>query len=634
MSRRHARSRQLSGSSAGAFALAACLLTVSCVGVAEAGAFKHLATFRGIGAVLRSLVGPGPTPGSERIYQSHVYIGGSLEIVSFDPDTGEHTVFPSPLPSESGAWGMVLGPDGSIYVGTLPNAHLLRLEPRSGKFTDLGRPSGTEQYIWGLSVGSDNRIYGSTYPSAKLVRYDPVGGAMEDLGRMDLTEQYGRHVAADNNGFVYIGIGSGRTGIVAYEIATGAHRDILPAQYRAPGFATVYQGADGGAYGWIAGQHFRLRGWNLTPVAGADAAMRRYDQMRDGRFVVQVGQGLIRVQDPKTRHQAELPYRYEGKEIEVFRLTMGPDGKLYGSSVLPMHFFSVHPHTGEVGRIGLLGPGEFYSLLPYKGYVLGAAYSADAPLMVYDPSRRFLPGDHGASSNPMLVKFAGQDIEWRPMAMILGPGGGVYIGAVSGYGRLGGHFTIWDPETHNVRTYQQVVTDQSIASLAVAGDQIVGGTTVAGGGGSRPTQAEAKLFIWDTIANRKVYEVVPVPGAREISDLVIGPDRRIYGVADGSVLFAFDPTRRSIVRSMPLPFQGAVYNSAAFAADGRLWGLAKQGIFVFDPRTNAARLVATSPDPITGGFAMDERALYFASGSKVYRFEIPALDQSTDRSVQ
>ena len=72
----------------------------------------------------------------------------------------------------------------------------------------MGRPSTTESYIWQLALAADKRLYGYTYPGAKLVRFDPATGASEDLGRMDDQQQYARSVAADDHGFVYVGIGS------------------------------------------------------------------------------------------------------------------------------------------------------------------------------------------------------------------------------------------------------------------------------------------------------------------------------------------------------------------------------------------------------------------------------------------
>src|SRR6185437_5768753 len=111
-------------------------------------------------------------PGSERLYQSYIYTGNSLDIVAINPISGEAQVFASPVPGESGAWGLALGPDGNVYVGTLPHAHLFRLDPRRGVLEDIGRPSEGEQYIWQVTVGPDARLYGCTYPTARLVRFD------------------------------------------------------------------------------------------------------------------------------------------------------------------------------------------------------------------------------------------------------------------------------------------------------------------------------------------------------------------------------------------------------------------------------------------------------------------------------
>ena len=41
--------------------------------------FTQHAQFTGIGGLLTTLVGPGPTPGSERLYASHIYGGIALQ---------------------------------------------------------------------------------------------------------------------------------------------------------------------------------------------------------------------------------------------------------------------------------------------------------------------------------------------------------------------------------------------------------------------------------------------------------------------------------------------------------------------------------------------------------------------------
>jgi hypothetical protein len=582
--------------------------------------FAELSTFRGLGGVLNAVIGPGPRPNSERLYRSYIYLGQTLDIVAIDPDTGAHQVFTSPVKTEPGAWALADGPDGKIYVGTLPNAHLLCLDPATGRFTDLGRPSDTEQYIWQLALGTDRRLYGCTYPNCKLVRYDPATGKMDDLGRMDPREQYARSVAADDAGFVYVGIGMSQAHLVAYEIRTGEHRDLLPESLRDAGSAAVARGEDDTVYGAAGNQHFRLRGGHAEPIPAEQYRPAGTLRLRDGRILQMEGADL-RVTDGATHESTVHPVRYAGKEIDVFRLGMGPDGMLYGSSVLPIRFFRVHPQTGEMITLGELGGGEFYSFLSHGDRLLGAAYSGQAPLMSYNPKAPFHPGT-GDGDNPRLIHYEGEDSGWRPQAMIAGPGGKVYLGAVAGYGKLGGPLVVFDPATRAVKSFHHLVKDQSVVSLAVVDDRIVGGTTVGGGGGSFPTATEAVLFLWDPAKEEKQFETVPVPGAREITGLTAGKGGRVFGVAGGKELFVFDVRSRQVIHRAPLPVSGVVYNAIAPGPGGRLYGLAGDGIFSVDPESFEMHREGSYKERITAGMALSGGAIYFAAGPRVVRCDL------------
>jgi streptogramin lyase len=585
----------------------------------------ELATFRGVGAVLSKLVGSGRVAGSERLWCSYAYMGGSFEIVAIDPVSGASDVYPSPVKTESGAWAMALGPDGKLYVGTLPHAHMLRLDPATGAFTDLGRPSPTETYIWQLALGSDRRLYGCTYPSCKLVRYDPASGRMEDLGRMDPREQYARFVAASGDGFIYVGIGTGRAHLVAYEIRTGEHRDILPEAQQVTGTAVVAAGEGGVVFAYVGEHRFRLQGWQAVPISAAEyrpAAAR----LRDGRVVTLEGNNL-RVMDPRTRQSISRPVRYTGKEIDLFRLGLGPDGMLYASTALPSYLSRMDPLTGSLTTLGQLGGGECYSFLSYGQVVLAAAYSSQAPLMIYHPGRLFHPGVT-PQDNPQLIHFPGEEGTWRPQAMIPGPDGKVYLGAIPGYGKLGGPLAVFDPAAGTVEAYPQIVKDQSPVSLAIARASsggnwwVVGGTTVLGGGGATPLAAEAKLFLWDPRTRQKLFETVPVGKAQAITDVMALPDGPVFGIADGTA-FVFDTRTRQVIDRARLPFSGPIYNAIAVGPDGHLYGLYSGGVFSVDPHTYAVRIVGTLPQRVTAGFAMKGSTIFYAAGPHILRCDLP-----------
>ncbi|HEU4682875.1 MAG TPA: hypothetical protein VFS39_00045 [Nitrospira sp.] len=579
--------------------------------------FHCLATYRGIGAVLASLIGPGPTPESERVYQSHIY-SDRLDIVAVDPDSGAHHVFSSPIPGENGAWALAWGPDGNLYIGTLPHAHLFQLNPRTETITDLGRPSDSEEYIWNLTVGADGKLYGGTYPSAKLIRFDPVSGRSEDLGRMDPVEQYANSVAASDDGFMYVGIGYGAAHLIAYEIASDRRRDIWPAQYQRPGNVIVRRHDDGHVYANMGEQYYRLQGWDLFPVVPAEVpSVPPGNRLKDGRVILEAVEGRLRVHDPATNVTTEHSIRYAGSDLGIFRLGLGPDGMLYGSGYMPAHFFRLQPAGGAVEELGTMGAGEVYSFLSQNRTVLAAAYVGLSPLMAYDPSKPFLPGP-SAEGNPRLVKTPEPYLSWRPMAMITGPDGKVYLGAQAEYGTLGGPLVIWDTATDHVESYPHFVRDQSVISLTSAQGVIIGGTTTQGGGGSHPTQSHATLFVWDAAGRRTLFET-PVAGSA-ITDLVATPEGLVYGFAD-ETLFRFDLTSHRLTLTTA-SVRGLIYNSMMVAPGGSIWGLSGEGIFTIDPASQSVRLIAKAPEPVTAGFALQWPFLYYASGPRIYRYRL------------
>jgi len=166
------------------------------------GAFHPLSTFKNIGLVLTSVVGPGPAPGSQRLYASISYSAGTFDILSIDPDSGATTVQHSPIPGESAVWSMAPGPDGNIYMGSGPTGHFVKLDTARGVLTALGIPRPTETFIWAVAFGSDHKLYGGTYPNCKLVRYDLARGQMEDVGRLDPVQQYARFLTGTSDGFI------------------------------------------------------------------------------------------------------------------------------------------------------------------------------------------------------------------------------------------------------------------------------------------------------------------------------------------------------------------------------------------------------------------------------------------------
>lgn len=279
------------------------------------------------------------------------------------------------------------------------------------------------------------------------------------------------------------------------------------------------------------------------------------------------------------------------------------------------HLLRFDPKSSHIENVGLVGQGEVYSFLSHNDRLLMGTYVCEAPLESYDPAKPFKSGD-----NPLLVNFEESNQSWRPMAMCAGGDGLVYVGAVPGYGLLGGPLVTWDTTRNQVKQYKEVVPDQSVVSLAAIGNLIAGGCAVNGGGGSHATQNSAALFLWDPQKQQKILETSPVFGASSITDLTM-VEGKLVGLAD-STLFVFDTASRQIVYTHAEPISGVIYNSLATGPGGKLWGLFAAGVFSLDPKSYELHVEAHSPVPITGGFGLKGSDLFFASNSDLYRYRM------------
>lgn len=564
--------------------------------------FELLGQYKSIGGLVATTVAEGPVKGSQRLYASYLYADNTLDVVAIDPADGKAEVFHNPARGEYGARNIAIGPDGDVYLGSLPHAHFLRVDRKDHRMIDLGRPSPSEEYIWDVAFGADHRLYGVTYPGCRLVRYDPGSGKLEDLGKMDPTEKYGRWIVGGRDQFMYIGLGTSKANIAVFNTRTGELREILPKDAQVVGIAKPYTGVDGKIYASLNDRLFQMSGFDIHEMpSGTKVDALDPNVLKDGR-VLKLSEKVLTIQEPKTRTEQNMNISYTGEDLQIFRVGFGPDGKLYGSSVLPLHFLKADLGNHSVEELGTLGGGEVYSFLAYDHKLLIAGYSAKAPLMSYDPSKPMTLSETG---NPALVDYKGSDHAWRPQAMIQGPDGQVYVGATAGYGKLEGPLLSWKVTVESIQIHGGLVHDQSVVSLAVWRDSVVCGTTTTGGGGSHPDEKDAHLVLWNTKTRVKELDVIPVPGAQTITDLVTSRSGIIYGIAvsggivfgiatPGNVytLFAYDAVADKVVSNSELPFHDVVYNGIGLDGSGRIVGLGGDSIFTIDESSHSVGIVA------------------------------------------
>ncbi len=571
---------------------------------------------------MASTVAPGPVKNSERLYASYLYADNTLDVIAIDPKDGTSEVFHNVVPGEYGARNIAVGPDGDVYLGSLPHAHFLKVDRKAHTMVDLGRPSGKEEYIWDVAFGQDQRLYGVTYPGCRLVRYDPATRKMEDLGRMDPTEKYGRWIVGGHDRYMYIGLGTAKANIVVFDTKTGDMREILPKEFQIVGIAKPYIGVDGKAYATLEDHLFALDGFTIKEIPVAQKVeVANPNVLQNGdTLALSEGGGTLSVKSAQGAPERQMKVSYQGENLQIFRVGFGPDGELYGSSILPIHFLHFDLKKKQIEHVGDLGGGEIYSFISHDGKLLMGAYSGKSPLMTYIPGKEFKPDSDG---NPQLVDYVGSEHAWRPQAMMQGPDGAVYVGATAGYGKLEGPLLRWTGVPGSVQLFGDLVKNQSIVSLTATKDIVVGGTTTTGGGGSHPTESEAHVFGWNPATKTKTFDVVPVAKASFITDLAVGKSGNIFGFAiSGSehTLFALDPHDGHVLSTKATGFHNMVYNGIGNTQTGQLVGLEENGIFTIDENTNSAKVLTSSPMKITGGFELRDNAIYFISNSDLYRY--------------
>lgn len=591
--------------------------------------------------LMGTMVGPGPTEGSERIYLNFRQDGGKLFLVAIDPDTGASEQFQSP--AGTGAWGFIVGPDERIYLGTHegpdPNdsGMILVFDPRhpEQEIQIIGRPAASETYLWMYTIGADNKLYACTYPSAKIVSLDTATGEMIDHGIMDDTQQYSRNICTGPDGMIYVGIGYGRANVVRFDPKTGLHEAILPEEYRShrkQTAASVWPGVDGKVYASatkmgedeaLLSVVLRVDESGMVEVENPPAAVDKVT-LRDGRRVRNVTiDGTYELVHPDG---TVLPktFAYKGAGSGIFMVENGPLDRIYGGTYMPNELFYYDPATGALenpGNATEVG-GEIYSMLDHDGVLYVCAYPGSF-LAKWDPAK---PWDYGreATHNPQGFGKLGPG-HLRPRAMIHGPDKRIYIGSFPEYGLHGGSLGVWDPETDTLaENYTQLIENQSIVALAYDEKTglVFGGSSTAGGGGTTPVAPSAKLFAFDPVTRELKFQRVIDEGFSSIRALCqVG--RKLYCIGNDDTLFVYDIDMDEVLYSAALGVGSVADVALRLWKDGLIYGVSNKRIFSLNPETYECVTLAEYPGSIRCGFAIDDHGIYFGDRAELIRYNWP-----------
>lgn len=537
-------------------------------------------------------------------------------------DTGETRQFTAESSESNYPWGICVSQTGQVYIGSCCDGAIYQFDIQTEELHRIGIPSPTETYIWSLAEGPDGIIYGSTYGNCRLVGYNPQTQKLLDLARLDPTEQYARSIVASADGFVYSGIGTSKACICAYQISTGRIIPLIPDDERAPGMGQVTRDSEGKCYGISptrnGNKYYRLEGPCAIEISENDIPPCGRIEFQDHSELVSIDEDsqTLRIRNTILGYEKAIPFTQQASGTRIFSLAAGPDQRVYMSSFLPLYICSLDPKTGETTLHGRIDGGEIYSFVNHNNKLWTAAYPGGI-IASYDPDKPWDPsGD--PSGNPYVLPGDNTYIH-RPYHMVVSPDSqNILIGGIPDYGMLGGSLVVFDPSTYKKEAeYRNIIPEHSIKGLCLTADGLVcGGSSTEGGGGAHTTDDDAQIFLWDYFDRRTVFSAVAVPGTQSISDLILGPDRMIYGLADDFV-FVFDPTNREIVHVQRSAYGDPAFNALTISPKKGVLALLGSDIVEIQPETYQTQSIAHYEGQITAGVAVIGQTLYFGDNSHV-----------------
>jgi hypothetical protein len=545
------------------------------------------------------------------------------------------------IPEEAGnqpTYSVMLSSRGRFY--TTSGAYILELDIEKRVWTLCVNPTKVPLYL-SFTEGRDGKIYAGSYEGCHLVAFDPETREATDLGSMDPAEMYLSRLATDDQGWVYCGIGVARYNLIAFNPRTRERRQLVDETERKPGTCAVSSGADGKAYGTIEGANYILYDGVKSPLPEGQAVPPEctgavgwgsiLNRIPDGRQISKYSLDgkWFDITDPKTGETKRLKIDYKSEGAYVRFVVPGPGGKVWGASGHPPWSFTFDPKTRQTK---ILGTARSWQAVDSLGNRVYSAEYSGGWLSVFDAKRPWSGEGKEKTDNPRVLGEYAPDIN-QPFAALVHPDGRhVLMSGWPGYGYVGGGLAIYDLKSGQSQLikHTELARDQSTVQLAaLPNGDIVAGTNISGGHGTKPIAKEGMIYILDWKTRTVSYSTVPVAGATGVDGLVVARDGLVYAITTPPTFFVFDPVTRKIIHKQDLTEHGTIaYNGLSVGPDRRLYAVLTKALLKITPGTYAVEKLAEPPQPARVGTAVAGGRLYFVIGSHLWSFGLPRDSKS------
>ena len=554
---------------------------------------------------------------------------GGYAILMVNAETGASQQFDVPFkPDGDEPSAIYLSSKNRLY--TLFNSQFVEFDVASQRFTFHGKVDG--KTAMSLTEDKDGRIWVGTYPNNQLVSFNPQNSSLQNHGQLakESWAQYPRSIAADAHGWVYVGSGLAASQIYAYNIQSHATQALLPSTQRVSGAAVVGQSESNVVYARNGQQQFMLANGKASGLSARDqvaasnlktGAQNMVDRdFPSGRHLVSVDMhDRTLVTRDASGQQKSVKFNYTTQGAALTFVCATGDNKVCGGTRFPMHTFYYSA-----------GDNKFDSKqLPRQPNVM-AALGSRLYVAAYPDGKLFQESENGKNEfDEVLNSYPTIN---RPHAMvIMGGGSQIALAGTPEYGMTGGGMMFWNRSSGQKTTvdHWHLVPNHSVqAMIELSNGMLLGGTTVAPGtGGVTKAGNSGELFLMDANSHEVRWHGAPVPGAKTITDLTVGADGLVYGLADSVDLFVFNPNNRQVVSvnrfSRELGPSVFAQGTRAFVkgADGSIYVLLYNGIGKVDTKAHTVSRVVSSPVRITVGGAAANGRIYFGSNNHLYSWK-------------
>ncbi|MDD3119285.1 MAG: hypothetical protein PHQ27_08915, partial [Victivallales bacterium] len=589
---------------------------------------------------------------------------GGYGVLQVDAETGASSFAPNPFPMPrwDAQYSSLLSKKNKYYTQFAD--HFLEYDPVKKKFTACYKTH--PQMAMSMYESPSGVIWAASWPDCGLVSYDPARKKFTDYGSLNQEnwQQYPESMIGEGDGWIYIGLGSTRGQMIAFNPATRECVKLVPDNKRRnPSMGEVRRYGDGLIRGRLTrrgnadpkketyGEWYVLHDGKTMPGKEPEAApvnesitgntWLRHNDFPSGRKLKKfdVGERELVFYNPTDGKDRIVKFDYPTEGAHVLGVIAGSDGRLYVPSMWPWLLAGIDPkNLGDRSLMPtyqdniMLADGDNLYIGGYAG-----GYVAD-----FQPGKPLHENKSGKPNvkldNPICYGKA-TPIVHRPHTLAVTPDGKTLImGGTPGYGLTGGGLALVDTTTGNLQTIPatELIRDEACFSLvALSNELLLVGTTVEAGTGGEVKAKDCTLYIYDLPQRKIIWREKPFPGKAQISGMVRLPDGKVLGVANLRELFRFDPETKKIVARNNFEKYGVAADAMGQGprilfrdAAGNYYLLLKTGVAKVNPSNCEIIGFVKSPVEIGNGGAIIDDTLYFVTGSHLWNFDLKKLAQA------